>query len=255
MKTKTAWKVLNKGMKSSHGNIIWKKGKWQVHKGDIELCNSGLHASKLLVDAIQYVTPGIICKVEYKGDYKEQQDKFVCTEMRVIETYRFTKRKAVEFSIYCARQCLKNFEKELLDDKRPRKAIEAAENWLKNPTKKNIQLAESAAQSATQSAWSAESAVWSATRLTQLAAESAAWSARSAESAVWSATRLTQLAAESAAESARSAAESAVWSARSAARSAAESAAVWSAAVWSAQLASMKKGLEKRLLKIIGDEK
>ena len=223
MKTKTAWKVLNKGMKSSHGNIIWKKGKWQVHKGDIELCNSGLHASKLLVDAIQYVTPGIICKVEYKGDYKEQQDKFVCTEMRVIETYRFTKRKAVEFSIYCARQCLKNFEKELLDDKRPRKAIEAAENWLKNPTKKNIQLAESAAQSATQSAWSAESAVWSATRLTQLAAQSAA--------------------------------RSAVWSARSAARSAAESAAVWSAAVWSAQLASMKKGLEKRLLKIIGDEK
>jgi len=27
MKTKTAWKVLNKGMKSSHGNIIWKKRK------------------------------------------------------------------------------------------------------------------------------------------------------------------------------------------------------------------------------------
>jgi hypothetical protein len=148
---KTAWKVLKKGMKSSNGDINWKKGKWQIHTEELQLCNSGLHASELLVDAIHFVTPGIICKVEYDGNVVTDKDKIVCEKMRVIETYRFTKRNAVEFSIFCARLCLENFEKKYPTDKRPRLAIEAAEKFIKNPSQKNM----SAARSVWSAAWSA----------------------------------------------------------------------------------------------------
>jgi hypothetical protein len=232
---KTAWKVLEKGMKSSCGTAKWKKGVWKEHKGDLELCNSGFHASKLLVDAIQFVTPGIICHIEYDGNILEEEDKFVARRMRVLKTYRFTKRMAVEFAIYCASSCLKNFEKEFPDDKRPREAILAAKRWLKNPSQKNKNDAWSAA-------WSAESATWSAA----WSAESATWSAaRSAWSAAWSAESATWSAARSAESAAWSAARSA-WSAESAAWSAARSAESAESAI------EKKKLLEKKLLKIIG---
>jgi len=224
---KTAWKVLNKGMESNSGNIKWKLNQWQHHDGELKLCESGLHASKLCVDAIQYVTPGIICKVEYKGGIKEQDDKFVCNDMKVIKTYRFTKRIAVELAIFSARLCLKNFEKEFPDDNRPRLAIESAEKYFKKPSTKTKLAAKSAA-------WSAESAAELAVRSAESAAESAARSARSA--------------AESAARSARSAWSAwAAWSAESAVRSSAE------LAVRSVELA-VKKKIENKLIKLLGDD-
>ena len=133
----------------------------------------------------------------------------------------FTKPQAVAYSIFCAEQCIDEYEK-AYSDKGPRQAIEAAKRWLVSPTEENRSAAESAACSAESAAWSARSAAWSA--------ESAAWSARSA---AWSAARSARSAAESAAWSARSAA----WSARSAARSARSAArsAAWSAA-WFAQI-------------------
>jgi hypothetical protein len=118
-------------------------------------------------------------------------------------TQLFTKPQAVMYSIHAAKQVLNNYEKVYPNDKRPREAIEAAENWVKNPIE------------------SAESAAWFAARSARSAAESAAWfaarsAARSAGSAAWS--------ARSAAGSAARSAESAVWSAAGSARSAAGSA-------------------------------
>jgi len=185
MKKKYAWKILRKGMRSDLGNIKWYKNKWKTHKQKLELCSSGFHASKLLFDAIQYVTPGIICLVEYSGKMIDSDDKFVAERMRVIKTYRFTKRIAVEWSIYCARLCLKSFEKKYPKDKRVREVINTAENWLNNPTQKNRFAAVSAwsvAVSAAESAWSvagfaAVSAAWSTWSVARFAAMSAAWSA------------------------------------------------------------------------------
>ncbi|MDD3176063.1 MAG: hypothetical protein PHU51_06310 [Candidatus Nanoarchaeia archaeon] len=184
-KTKIGWKVLLKGMKSQYGDFKWKKGQWYKHEGNVSVCNSGFHASKNFVDAMNFVTPGILAKVEYRGNIKEAEDKFVASEMRVLETYRFTKRHAVEWSIYCARECLKNFEKYNKTDKRPREAIEAAEIWLKTPTKKNQEAASSASSAARSAAWSAAESAESAARSAAESARSAAWSA--AESAAWSA--------------------------------------------------------------------
>ena len=64
----------------------------------------------------------------------------------------FTKPQAVLYTIKCAEACLPRFEEQFPHDKRPRQAIEAAKNWLENPTKENI--------SAALSAESAESVVW-----------------------------------------------------------------------------------------------
>jgi hypothetical protein len=87
-----------------------------------------------------------------------------------------------KFSVKAAYYSLKNFEDVFPDDKRPRKAIEAKEAYLKGDiTEEELLAAVSAARSAAESARSAYSAAYSAAR-------SAAHSAtRSAESAAWSA--------------------------------------------------------------------
>jgi hypothetical protein len=51
------------------------------------------------------------------------------------------KRISVTLAIEFARNVLPIFEKKYPNDKSPREAIEAAENWLKNPTEENRQLA------------------------------------------------------------------------------------------------------------------
>ena len=114
---------------------------------------------------------------------------------------------AIRLAVFCSRECLSNFTANFPKDKRPLKAILAAENYIKKPSKKNARAAWNASWSAASAARrAAESALWSAAS----AAESAAWSARSA----WNATESAWNAAESAwsaAESARNAAES-TWS-------------------------------------------
>jgi hypothetical protein len=50
------------------------------------------------------------------------------------------KRRAVQIAVCAARKCLANFES-AFEDERPRRAIEAAENWRKNPTDENRWLA------------------------------------------------------------------------------------------------------------------
>ena len=147
--------------------------------------------------------------------------------------HKLTKKQQIQFKQYCAKDACKNARKVLPDFERvypnndvPRKAIEAAEAWIKDPTEANRLAAESAASSAR----------WSAARM---AAESAAWSARwSAASAASAA----ESAARSAASAARSAASSARWLAASAAWSAAAD-AVW--ATGSASLDAKEKAIRK----------
>ena len=166
------YKSLPKDM-SPNGHLF-KVGKW-YKEDNISICNRGFHASKRAIDAMGYVNCEVLAKVEVRGESEKQEDKQCWSEMRLIKTYKWTKKDSIALSIYSAELCLKNFEKEYPNDDRPRKAIEAAKAVLEKGTKKNRDAAWSAA----------ESAAWSA-------AESAAGSARSA----WSAARS---AAESAA--------------------------------------------------------
>ena len=147
-------------------------------------------------------------------------------EMRVVK-FLDTKRVAVRFAVACARRALPRYEKDYPGDKRVRAAVEAAEAYLKDPSKANRSAASaawsaarSAACSADRSSWSAGAAAFVARSVKSrssaawFAAECAAWSA--AESAAWSAARSAACSADRSSWSA--AAESAAWSAWSAER-------------------------------------
>jgi hypothetical protein len=149
------WKSMKAGMKSANGNVDWKLGEWQKLEGTLDICNNGFHASEKPLDAMGYVNCEIMAKVEVRGKSIKQEDKQAWTEMRIVKAYEWKKEDSVALSIFAAELCIKNFEKVYPDDKRPREAIEAAKEWLKNPSA----TAESAARSAARSAaWSAESA-------------------------------------------------------------------------------------------------
>ena len=51
-------------------------------------------------------------------------------------------RMLVSIAIDAAKSCIHVFEKEYPNDDRPREALEAAENWLREPTTVNHQLLE-----------------------------------------------------------------------------------------------------------------
>jgi len=210
------WKSMKKGLRSGYDNSPWKTGEWRKIKGEPKLCDNGFHASRNIIDAMQYTNLENLAKVEVRGKSVTTNDKQVWTEMRIVKAWKWTKKDSVALAIYAANLVLHQFEEKYPDDKRPRLAIEAARAWVKNPTKENQVAARSAAESARSAAWSVESAA------------RPAWSA--AESAARSAARS---AAESAARSAWSAARSA-WSAESAARPA-----------WSAESAAYQKIFDK----------
>jgi hypothetical protein len=208
MTTIKGYKFIQSNMKSKNGNHTWELGKWYKEE-DLEICKKGFHACKKPLQSLDYVYGDKWFIVEARGKIIEEEDKFVASEMRLVKEIPIDK-VVKRLAIFCAKQCLSNYEKEYPNDKRPFEAIKAAEDYYDgkislNKLNEKISAAWSAKSAAESAAWSAESA-----------AESAAWSAKSAaESAAKS--------AESAAKSAESAAESAK-SAESAAESAAKSA-------------------------------
>jgi len=220
---------------SDYDKSEWRIGEWRTVPAPTKEC-VGLNACENVIDAINYVVPEVLAEVEIFGGCIKGDDKVTCERMRLVKVWKWEKEDSVALAIFAARLCLKNFEDVYPNDDRPRKAIEAAENYQKNPSEAVESAAESAARSAESAARSAESAAESAARSAKSAAWSAESAARSAESAAESAARSARSAAWSAAWSAaRSAAwsaGSAAWSAGSAARSAARSAesAAWSAA-------------------------
>ena len=65
-------------------------GETVTHDGPLELCESGLHASERLIDALEYAPGPIICRVECGGEIVRGDDKIVCRERRVIAAYDAT---------------------------------------------------------------------------------------------------------------------------------------------------------------------
>ena len=149
-------------MRSKNGNQIWKLNKWVKVAGELDMCNRGLHACKEPYDAFSYVQGEILAQVECKGDHLSDDNKECWQEQRVIKTYRWTKKDSLRLAIFSAELCLKNFEKEYPEDKRPRDAIEAAKKVLFKDTVKNRSAAWSAAESAWSAARSAAESAWSA---------------------------------------------------------------------------------------------
>jgi hypothetical protein len=166
------------------------------------MCRHGLHASRRILDALQYATGPIVCRVVISGDIIEGTDKLVGTS-RYIEWTLDATWYLHEFACACAETALRRVN---VTDTRLWNAVAKKRQWLNGEVSDDeLAAAESAARSA---AWSAG----------KNAARSAAWSA------AWSA-------AESAAKSAaRSAAWSAAWSAAKSAAEKAAGRAAWDSA-------------------------
>jgi len=162
------WKCLNDGLKSNYDKSQWEIGVWRKTECK-ELCH-GFNASPRIYDAMQYVYPDNLAVVEIRGKKYEDNNKITCSEMKIVKAWKWEKKDSVALSIFCAELCIENFEKVFPNDDRPRKAIEAAKKWLKNPTKEN----ESAASAAESAASAAKNAAWS---MAASAAKNAAWNA------------------------------------------------------------------------------
>ena len=156
--TMRGYKFVTAEMTSKNdSSCVWKLGEWKKWDGPLKLCESGFHDSPTPSESLNYVYGDRWFITETRGRHLNQDDKSTHSEMRLVKELP-VKAICVRFAIACARRSLSNYEKKYPNDGRPRKAIEAAEAYLKDPSEKNRDAA-----------WSAESAA------------SAAWSARSAE--------------------------------------------------------------------------
>lgn len=164
-KTKYLYKFLAKGMKSNYetpsGEQTWEIGKWYKYDGEIELHFKGFHASESIMDALKFSHHGlneieVLAKVEVRGAH---QEKSAWSEMRVIKAWNWTKNDSVEIAIFAAEQVIEVFEKKYPNDDRPRKAIEAAKAWSKDPSDKNKKAAYAAARAADAAIYAADAAM------------------------------------------------------------------------------------------------
>lgn len=56
------------------------------HEGPLVVCQSGLHASVRIIDALQYAPGELIHRVECGGDRHEDDDKIVCRQRTILWT-------------------------------------------------------------------------------------------------------------------------------------------------------------------------
>ena len=177
-----AWHFV--GEKLRDGRDIPPDGKTLVHKGPLELCVSGLHASKRLMDALQYARGNTVCRVKCSGTILKDTDKLICTR-RTIEW----RLDATELLRSFARQC----------------ALDVAHLWdMPDVVRQYLTTGDESLRAASRDA--ASDAAWAAARAAASdAASDAAWAA--ASDAAWDAARAAAWAA------ARDAASDAAWAA------------------------------------------
>ena len=172
------WKFLRTGLKSEYGGFKWKKGQWETCNETLNICHVGFHCSKGIYQAFSYVQGELLAEVEVKGKHLTGTDKECWEKMRIVRVYRWKKIDSVLFAIYAARLVLKLYEDKYPNDDRPRKAIEAAENYAKYPTAKN-RVTANAANYANATNYAAYSAYYTA-NAANYAANSANYAANAA---------------------------------------------------------------------------
>jgi len=79
-----AWHFLPAMGQLANGGGPVKLGEWLQYEGDLILCQQGYHASRRLIDALNYAPGPIACRVEVAGHIIKGDDKFVAQRRRVI---------------------------------------------------------------------------------------------------------------------------------------------------------------------------
>ena len=138
-----------------------KTGQLLKYKGPLEMCQSGLHVSPTIYDALQYAPGPVLCKVKLGGKIIKGVDKNVASERTVI-SMRNVSAELHEFACLCAERALKQAK---VTDRRCWNAIKTKRLWLKGKASdKELAAARAAAWDAAQAAaWDAAGdAVWAA---------------------------------------------------------------------------------------------
>jgi hypothetical protein len=159
----------------SQDNRTWVPGDWRTVEGELIPCKNGLHLCGP-EDLLGWMGPAVY-EVEYEGEIIVTDNKVVVRKARLLRKLDWDKTKMMLFACDCAERQLPNFEKLYPEDNRPRKAIEAARIWAKDPSDKNATAARSAESAARSAAWSAARSAESAAHHKALMAEKE-WQAR-----------------------------------------------------------------------------
>ena len=182
------------------GRPIPPDGEWLEHDGKVEMCNSGLHASRHPLDTLQFAPGSTLCLVECEDIVTEHDDKLVCRRRRIVARIDATDllwRAAREYAqavlhLWDAPQVVKDFLAS--GDESLRGAARAAARGAARGA---------ASAAAMDAAWAAAmDAAWAAARA---AARAAAWDA------AWAAAM--DAAMDAAWDAARAAARAAAWDA------------------------------------------
>jgi len=84
METVQAWHFTGDTLRD--GRPVPPVGETLVHDGPLEMCASGLHASRRLIDALRYAPGHMIHRVEMGGEIVKDTDKLVATERTILWT-------------------------------------------------------------------------------------------------------------------------------------------------------------------------
>lgn len=173
--TTMAWHFVGDTLRD--GRPVPPDGEWLVHEGVVVMCKSGLHASRDPFDALRYAPGPILCRVECRGVFREDEDKLVCSERRIVQ-----RADATEALRYFARM----------------QALSVIHLWTADPPDVVLDYLMTGDESARAAAWDAgraaawtgaRAAAWAAWAATRAAAgkrpSAAAWDA--AQAAAWSA--------------------------------------------------------------------
>ena len=105
-----AWWFASADRKLANGDgRLIRRNTTHVHRGDLVLCQSGLHASRRITDALKWAPGPILCRVECGGEVVEGADKLVCTRRKYLAVVDAT-AVLLKFARLCALDVIDNWD-------------------------------------------------------------------------------------------------------------------------------------------------
>ena len=85
MASELAWHFVGETLRD--GRPIPPDGKWFAHKGPVVMCETGLHASTRMIDALMYAPGNTICRVAVDIIKQRDADKLVARRRKILWRY------------------------------------------------------------------------------------------------------------------------------------------------------------------------